>query len=156
MAPSPDVFTQAADTAPPTGTTGEPVVRILTDIRALTSDAPQPAGTRWKLAEPGRQLDANLVHLPPRQRVDAHTEPDLDVLLLVVAGHGTVGSTGATGARQDQNLPQGLPQSLADGSLLWLPRGSTRSLTAGEAGMSYLTVHPRRPGMQIRPHPDIG
>ncbi|TCC44881.1 hypothetical protein E0H73_45145 [Kribbella pittospori] len=96
-----------------------------------------PAGARWTLAEAGRQLDANLVHLPAGQRVATHTEPDLDVMLVVVAG------SGAVGAPDD-------PQFVANGNLVWLPRGSTRTVTAGENGLSYLTVHRRRPGLQIK------
>jgi hypothetical protein len=69
--------------------------------------------------------------------VDTHTEPDLDVLLLVVTGHGVLGG------------PDG-PHPLTEGTLLWLPRGSTRSVTTGKDGLSYLTVRKRRPGMQIR------
>lgn len=112
--------------------------RVLCDTRALTELLPGPAaGALWKLGEPGRQLDANLVHLPPGRRVDTHAEPDLDVLLLVVTGDGTL--TGANGR-----------ESLTGGTLLWLPRGSTRSFAAGPDGLSYLTVHRRRPGMQIR------
>jgi hypothetical protein len=38
---------------------------------------------------------------------------------------------------------------LLPGELVWMPRGSTRSLTAGADGLAYLTVHQRRPGMQI-------
>ena len=123
------------------GASGTPVPRLLCDTRALTELVEAPAGALWKLAESGRQLDANLIHLPAGHRVDTHTEPDLDVLLLVVAGDGTL--TGHPGA-----------QHLSEGALLWLPHGSTRSLTAGAHGMSYLTVHRRRPGMQIRPRPD--
>ncbi|MGW5664140.1 hypothetical protein ACWEWG_29370 [Streptomyces sp. NPDC003758] len=114
-----------------------PVPRLLCDIRALAGMTPESAGAVWKLAESGRQLDANLIRLPARQRVDTHTEPDLDVLLLVVTGDGVLGG------------PDG-PRPLAEGTLLWLPHGSTRSVTAGEDGLSYLTVHKRRPGMQIR------
>lgn len=123
------------DTVPATGHPGLAAPRILCDTRILATHW-APAGAMWKLAEPARQLDANLIRLPPRQRVDTHTEPDLDVLLLVVSGDGILGSADG-------------PQPLAEGILLWLPRGSTRSLTAGEAGLSYLTVHPRRPGLQI-------
>jgi quercetin dioxygenase-like cupin family protein len=72
--------------------------------------------------------------------VDTHAEPDLDVLLLVLAGDGTLAAAGEA-------------LRLASGTVLWLPRGSSRSLTAGDGGMSYLTVHRRRPGMQIRPRP---
>ncbi|MFD8545521.1 cupin domain-containing protein [Streptomyces sp. NPDC059649] len=120
-----------------------PVPRVLCDTGALTAGAAldgAPAGALWRLAEPGRQLDANVVRIPPAGRVAPHTEPDLDVLLLVVAGDGTLLS--ADGSRP-----------LAEGSLVWLPHGATRGLVAGAGGLSYLTVHPRRPGMRIQPPP---
>ncbi|MEU6546205.1 hypothetical protein [Streptomyces sp. NPDC046859] len=122
----------------PGGATGpeeEPLARLLCDVTTLT-DAPASAGVLWRLAEPGRQMDANVVHLPPGRRVDTHVEPDLDVLLLVVGGEGTV-----TGPGGDQHL--------ATGALLWLPRGCRRALAAGEPGLSYVTVHRRRPGMTV-------
>jgi len=115
----------------------QPTVRILADVHELVEDSPVPSGARWALAEPGRQLDANLIHLPAGQRVDTHTEPDLDVVLVVVAGGGTVGTPGAE-------------QTLADGNIVWLPHGSTRNITAGPNGLSYLTIHRRRPGLEIR------
>jgi quercetin dioxygenase-like cupin family protein len=114
----------------------QPTVRVLVDAHELVDDGSVPSGARWTLAEPGRQLDANLIHLPAGQRVDTHTEPDLDVVLIVVAGGGTAGT------------PDG-EQTLADGDVVWLPRGSTRNITAGTNGLSYLTVHKRRPGLQI-------
>lgn len=118
----------------------EPVVRVLAEISALVDEPAVPSGARWTLAEPGRQLDANLIHLPAGQRVDTHTEPDLDVLLVVVAGGGTVGTANGQ-------------QALADGNIVWLPRGSTRNITAGDSGLSYLTIHRRRPGLQIGKRP---
>lgn len=111
--------------------------RIATEIGALTAATSQASGALWKLAEPGRQLDANVVRLLPGQQVKHHVEPDLDVLLLVTCGDGTLHSD--DGAQQ-----------LAEGSLLWLPRGSARALHAGDHGLIYLTAHRRRPGMQIR------
>jgi quercetin dioxygenase-like cupin family protein len=102
------------------------------------------AGALWRLAESGRQLDANLVRLPPGRRVGAHAEPDLDVLLLVVAGDGTL-----HGAEEGE-------RRLAAGTLVWLPHGSTRDLAAGPGGLAYLTVHRRRPGMRIRSAPPAG
>src|SRR5579859_1542012 len=71
--------------------TPAPVPGLLCDIHALTA-APEAAaaGAMWKLAESGRQLDANVVHLRPGRRVGTHTEPDLDVLLLVVSGGGVL------------------------------------------------------------------
>ncbi|MGW0136350.1 cupin domain-containing protein [Streptomyces sp. NPDC003299] len=118
------------------GRTEQPAVpRPLCDVRALAVPGAAP-GVTWKLAESGRQLDANVVHLPPGERVDTHVEPDLDVLLLVVAGDGTVTSAGTD-------------EPVAEGTLVWLPRGSSRSLAAGSGGLHCLTVHRRRPGMQI-------
>jgi quercetin dioxygenase-like cupin family protein len=116
---------------------------VLCDTRAATADPPPRPGVLWKLAEPGRQLDANLVHLPPGSSVAAHAEHDLDVALLAVAGSGTLG----TG-------PGGTDESLTPGALAWLPRGATRSLSAGPEGLSYVTVHRARPGLSVRPRPE--
>ncbi|MFF2202137.1 cupin domain-containing protein [Streptomyces sp. NPDC058145] len=121
------------------GWSAGPDPRVLCDARALAADPPVPSGVLWKLAEGGRQLDANVVRLAPGARVDTHTEPNLDVLVLVVSGNGVLGK----GARDE-------PEPLAEGALLWLPHGSTRSITAGASGLAYLTVHRRRPGMQIQ------
>lgn len=119
-----------------------PIASLLCETGALLSEtgAADVSGVLWKLAESGRQLDANVVHLPADTRVGTHREPDLDVLLLVLAGDGVLG----TGTEDT-------PQKLAAGMLMWLPHGSTRSITAGPGALSYLTVHRRRPGMQIRP-----
>ncbi|WP_369194307.1 cupin domain-containing protein [Streptomyces djakartensis] len=110
--------------------------RILGNTVSIAETGSESTGALWRLAEPGRQLDANLVRVPAHGHIDAHAEPDLDVLLLVVTGEGTLGRAGR-------------PQELEPGSLVWLPHGSVRSLTAGENGMAYVTVHRRRPGMQI-------
>jgi len=112
--------------------------RVLCDADALTAAASSEAGVLWKLTESGRQLDANLVRLTPGRHIAPHAEPALDVLVLVVAGDGVLGAG-----------PGDESQSLTTGSLLWLPHGSTRSITAGADGLAYLTVHRRRPGMQI-------
>lgn len=120
---------------------GDRAARVLYDMGPLVADNGAAApGVVWRLAEAGRQLDANVVNLPAGKRIDTHTEPDLDVLVVVVAGSGTL-------TAEDGPLP------LTPGALVWLPRGSTRSLTAGADGLSYLTTHGRRPGMQIRTGP---
>ncbi|MFK4540943.1 quercetin dioxygenase-like cupin family protein [Streptomyces tendae] len=118
---------------------GPPLPRVLCDTaRLLSPGGDAPAGALWKLAEPGRQLDANVVRLPAGGRVDTHTEPDLDVLLLVLDGAARLES--ADGGH-----------ALRTGVLTWLPHGSTRAVLAGPDGVTYLTVHRRRPGMRIQP-----
>lgn len=124
------------DAAAPT-----PAARVLCDTGAVLNDPGVQDGVLWKITEDHRQLDANLVRLAVNAQVDGHAEPDLDVLLYVVEGSGVL------------ETPQG-EQPLTAGSLAWLAHGSTRSLRAGPCGMAYLTVHRRRPGMQIRPAPD--
>ncbi|MFD5481476.1 hypothetical protein [Streptomyces hawaiiensis] len=118
-----------------------PVPRILGNAGSLAATDPASTGALWRPAEPGRQLDANLIHIPPQGSIDARAAPDLDVLLLVVAGDGTLGSAAG-------------PHRVESGSLVWLPHGSVRSVTAGENGLSYMTVPRRRPGMQIKGRPD--
>ncbi|RST16429.1 cupin domain-containing protein [Streptomyces sp. WAC05374] len=94
-------------------------------------------GALWRLAADGRQLDANLIRVTPDTRVPAHVEPDLDVFLYVVDGEGRLD----TGSGE---------QPLAAGSVVWLPRGARRGVVAGPGGLTYLTVHRRRPGLTIR------
>ncbi|MEU1053235.1 hypothetical protein ABZ397_11860 [Streptomyces sp. NPDC005876] len=122
---------------------GTPAARVLTDAAALAALPEAPPGALWKLAEPGRQLDANVVRLPPSARVAPHTEPDLDVLLLVLAGAGTLLGTGD-------------PRGLRAGELVWLPHGAVRGIEAGPDGLTYLTAHRRRPGLTIRRAPGAG
>ncbi|MEV6118046.1 hypothetical protein AB0L59_37660 [Streptomyces sp. NPDC052109] len=119
-----------------------PAGRVLCDTRTPAGSPPVPSGVLWKLAESGRQLDANVVRLAPGDRISPHTETQLDVMLLVTAGDGLLGAG-----------PANEPQPLTEGALVWLPHGATRSVTAGDAGLTYVTVHQRRPGMRIGTRP---
>lgn len=115
--------------------------RVLHDMHPIiAAHTARPDGVLWRLSESGRQLDANVLNLGARQRIDTHAEPELDVLLLVVAGTGTMST--------DEG-----PLVLVPGGLIWLPRTSSRSIVAGVDGLAYLTVHRRRPGMQIGSRP---
>ena len=129
----------AEDGGSPAPAEEAPLPRVLCDtaeLLALAGDA--PTGALWRLAEPGRQLDANVVRVPASGRVGTHTEPDLDVLLLVLDGAASLVCT-------DGDRP------LRPGLLTWLPHGSTRAVQAGPDGVTYLTVHRRRPGLRIQP-----
>lgn len=112
--------------------------RVLCDASAVATGAlPSDAGGAvWRLEPSDRQLDANIVHLGPAGRIEEHTGPDLDVLLHVLAGSGVL-------VTESGDVP------LNSGALVWLPRRSRRGFRAGTDGLSYLTVHPRRPALSI-------
>lgn len=114
-----------------------PLPRVLCDTAAVVADAePDAAGALWKLPMRTRDLDSNLIQLPPFGTVEAHAGPDLDVLVHVV--HGTGQLTTELGVLE-----------LHAGSLLWLPRRSQRAFTAGSEGLQYLTVHQRRQALSL-------
>ncbi|MFH9365939.1 hypothetical protein ACH4K8_09710 [Streptomyces anulatus] len=115
--------------------------RILAVLDELLASAePGARGALWHLAESGRELDANLVRLPPGAEVGEHQEDVLDVLLVVLEGAGSV-----------RTAEGGQVLELGAGAVLWLPRTSRRALAAGPDGLGYLTVHRRRPGLAIKP-----
>lgn len=117
--------------------TANPVAGVLARMPEVTRDVPADrSGALWRLAEEGRQLDANVVRLAAGTRVAVHVEPDLDVLLYVVDGTGRLDT--AEGG-----------QPVEAGCLVWLPHGSRRGMAAGPEGLAYLTVHRRRPGLSI-------
>ena len=114
------------------------VPRLLVDLGAeyAAGVAADRGGALWRLSEPGRQLDSNLVRLGPGAAVGEHAENDLDVLLVVLEGSGRLEG------------PEGSLE-LEPHAVVWLPRGSRRALSAGSAGLAYLTVHQRRAGLGI-------
>ncbi|WP_228975505.1 cupin domain-containing protein [Streptomyces sp. DH12] len=117
--------------------TVSPAAAVLARMADLVRAMPaERGGTLWRLAAADRQLDANVVRLAPGAGVAVHVEPDLDVLVFVVNGHGELSTGDGT-------------EPLEAGAVVWLPRGSRRGLTAGPHGLDYLTAHRRRPGMTI-------
>lgn len=111
------------------------ILAVLDDI--LASASPDERGAMWHLAEAGRELDANLVRLPAGTEVGEHQEDVLDVLLVVLEGGGLARTAG-------------VELDLSPRTVLWLPRTSRRALVAGAGGLTYLTVHRRRPGLAIK------
>jgi quercetin dioxygenase-like cupin family protein len=97
-------------------------------------------GVVWS-ASPGG-FHANLVVLDGGGSIAAHRNDAVDVLLIVLAGAGTVSVDGEDHA-------------LAPAVAVQVPSGSTRAITAGPEGLRYLTVHAEREPLGIsRPHPD--
>lgn len=129
----------------PNHPTGPDAPRRLVNTRDLISGAGTAApGAVWKLEEPVRDLDSNVVSLPAGDGIQAHQGPALDVLIHVLDGSGTLGT-------EDGDLP------LRAGDLLWMPRHALRSFTAGADGLIYHTVHQRKPGLQLQAQrPDAG
>lgn len=82
------------------------------------------------------QLQSNLVRLLPGEAVPEHVEGTLDVLLVVVAGDGTVSAGTEVTA-------------VTAPAAVVLRAGEPRALTAGPEGLAYVTAHSARTGMSI-------
>jgi uncharacterized protein (DUF2249 family) len=116
-----------------------PLPRLLCNTNVLSAGDLDTAGAAWSLQMRERDLDSNVIRLPPNGTIETHAGPDIDVLVHVISG------TGALSTERD-TLP------LQAGAMLWLPRRSLRQFTAGPHGLSYLTVHQRRRALMITGH----
>ncbi|MFD4140088.1 MULTISPECIES: cupin domain-containing protein [unclassified Streptomyces] len=116
---------------------GPPSAGVLAGLANLIDVPADQGGAVWRLSTAGRQLDANLIRVLPGDRVEGHVEPDLDVLVCVLTGTGELETDGRR-------------QKLVAGCVVWLPRGTYRSLSAGPVGLAFVTAHRRRPGLAIR------
>lgn len=127
--------------------TSTPLPRILLNTADLGSiaeaDGTGATGAVWKLQARDRDLDSNVIALPPASAIDSHSGPDLDVLIHVLAGSGQL------------TTEQGV-LDLIPGALAWLPRRSRRQFTAGPDGLRYLTVHRRRQSLVLDTAPGAG
>jgi mannose-6-phosphate isomerase-like protein (cupin superfamily) len=97
------------------------------------------SGPLWGMAS--SDLNATLLAWPPGHDVGEHVNDELDVLVVVLAGHGTA-------------TVDGEQHHLAAGSAILVPRGTRRRITAGDEGVRYLSVHRRRGPLQIQPAAD--
>ncbi len=105
------------------------------DLSALAR-ASAGHGAIWSaLAE---DLNVNLVAFDPGQGVDEHVNAELDVLVVGIAGEGTLEVDG-------RRLP------LAAGQATIVPKGSRRAIRAGRERFVYLTCHRRRAGLWPTP-----
>jgi quercetin dioxygenase-like cupin family protein len=108
---------------------------VTVDLVSELADAAGGAdGVVWAFET--SDLDTNLVRLSPHGGIAAHRNDEVDVVVLVHAGTGTLSVDGA-------QRPLG-PHTLAV-----LRRGATRAITAGAEGLVYVTVHRRRRGLGI-------
>lgn len=115
-----------------------PLPRVLVNSREVSAEPGDPdvTGAVWKLQMRERDLDSNIIALPPGGTIDTHTGPELDVLIHVLAGGGQL--TTESGALD-----------LHPGDVVWLPRRSQRRFDAGSEGLRHLTVHQRRQSLVL-------
>jgi mannose-6-phosphate isomerase-like protein (cupin superfamily) len=96
-------------------------------------------GPLWGMAS--TDLNATLLSWTPGHEVSEHVNGELDVLVIVLGGSGSA-------------VIDGESHDLAAGNALLIPRGTRRRITAGDAGLRYLSVHRRRGPLQIQVAPD--
>jgi uncharacterized protein (DUF2249 family) len=116
--------------------TSTPLPRVVVDSREACE--PDAVGALWRLDPSERDLDANLIALPPGESIREHVGADLDVLLHVVDGAGTLRTEGA-------DVP------LRPGAVVYLPRRARRAVLAGSQGLRYLSVHRRKETLPLMP-----
>ena len=124
--------------------TALPQIVVNTMDAAATTEA-DLAGVVWKLPVAARDLDSNVIALPAGGHIGAHRGPDVDVLLQVLGGSGTL------------TTELDIDVALKPGDVVWLPRGSRRQFFSGPEGLRYLTVHKRRKALVLQsPEPRPG
>jgi quercetin dioxygenase-like cupin family protein len=96
-------------------------------------------GVHWTLEE-SEDLNVNLVHLDADAEVSSHKNTEVDVLIVGLAGTGRL-------------VVDGLVEALEVHTLAHVPKGSERSMHAGDSGLTYLTVHRRRGPLSIATRP---
>jgi len=113
-----------------------PLPRVL--VRTDGPLAEGVAGAAWSIPVADRDLDANIIVLPPGDGIDVHVGPDVDVLVHVLDGSGVL-------------LTELGEVALEPGALVFLPRRSRRGFRAEASGLRYLTVHRKRESLLLRP-----
>lgn len=99
------------------------------------------AGPLWGMAS--EDLNVTLLAWPAGEGVPEHVNEGLDVVLVVIEGSGTV----SVGDRRHEVEP---------GVMLLIEKGVSRAVEAGPSGVRYLSVHLRRPPLQLEGAPPGG
>ncbi len=108
------------------------------DLGAVASST-AVRGPAWRLTD--ADLNANLLVFDTGQGIEAHVNHAIDVLIVGVAGSGSVVMDGTT-------------YPLSAGRVVLAPKGSERSILAESDRFAYLTVHRARGGLiPTKPRP---
>ena len=89
-------------------------------------------GPAWRLTD--ADLNANLLVFDAGQGIDPHVNHSVDVLIVGIAGTGSVEIDGVS-------------YPLSSGRVVLVPKGSERSILAESDRFAYLTVHRARGGL---------
>lgn len=99
--------------------------------------APNPSGVVWTADHDG-DLNVNLVDLEADHRIGDHANHEVDVLVSVVSGAGSV-------------TVEDVEHQVRPGTLVLVPKGTRRSVAAGPDGLAYLSIHRRRGVLGLSP-----
>ena len=110
----------------------------MADLGALPTSGGD--GVVWSLPHDG-DLDANLVRLGPDAAIGEHRNDEVDVFIYVQSGSGEL-------------VGDGRVRPLSGQHIALIPRGSRRSIRAGNRGLTYLSIHRRRNGLTLKQRPD--
>ncbi len=101
---------------------------IFVDLKALSQEASQ-GGPQWGLA--CEDLNATLLWWPDQHTITPHVNNEVDVLLLVMDGSGTV-------------VVNGEEIAMSAGQALLIPKGAERAIRSATPSFCYLNIHRRR------------
>jgi quercetin dioxygenase-like cupin family protein len=102
--------------------------RAAVDLPAVVQQSTE-RGPRWSAET--EDLDVNLLVFGAGEGVAEHVNDEVDVLLVGVAGQGTVAI-------------EGVAHTLRAGTALLVLKGERRAIRSAGAGFAYLTCHRRR------------
>jgi quercetin dioxygenase-like cupin family protein len=103
---------------------------------ATVVDLTEPVGTGPLWGTATDDLNATLLAWPPGGGAAEHVNAERDVLVVVLAGAAVV-------------TVDGEPHTVEAGGAIVLEKGRRRGIVAGAGGVRYLSVHRRRPPLQI-------
>ena len=116
----------------------ETIERVVPEDRLTGLLRSGQGGPEWGTATD--DLNATLLAWPPGAGTGEHVNAELDVILVVLDGTATIELDGES-------------RLARTGEVVVLEKGRRRRVTAGPAGVRYLTVHRRREGLDIAPGP---
>lgn len=110
--------------------TTPPSSAVFVDMAELIQQS--GSGPQW--SHESADLDLTVLKWYAGQQVPMHVNDEVDVVLIGVAGAGTV-------------TVQGTESRLAAGQALLIPRGVARAMSCADEPWVYLSVHRRRRGL---------